>query len=121
QPPTPPAASATRPVWLTALLDSDRLALQRTRAGRARIDDDDLAVLLRVLVAGGGTVSGESLARTLKLPPTRLRGKLEAARQLLDVDDYQILRIETDGTARHNAELLAQQFQIPLPAMGDGG
>jgi hypothetical protein len=118
--PAPPAASATRPAWLTALFDSDRLALQRTRAGRARIDDDDLAVLLRVLVAGGGTVSGESLARTLKLPPTRLRGKLEAARQLLDVDDYQILRIETDGTARLNAELLAQQFQIPLPAMGDG-
>jgi hypothetical protein len=55
------------------------------------------------------------LQRTLDLPATRLRGKLAAARTLLDVDGYQVLRIEPDGTAALNVEQLVRQFEIPAP------
>lgn len=104
--------------WLDALLASRRLADQRRLAGRVSLDDRDLAGLLRVLVASGGTTSGASLQRTLGLPASRLRSKLTAARTLLDVDGYPVLRVEPDGTAALNLELLIQQFEIPDPQGG---
>lgn len=117
EPPPEPAVPAgeVSPAWLTALLASPRLADQRRLAGRIALDDHDLGVLLRVLVAAGGTASGASLQRTLGLPTSRLRGKLEAARTLLDADGYPVLRIEPDGTAALNVELLARQFEVPVP------
>jgi len=111
----PPAPRPSLPSWLDALLASPRLADQRRLAGRAALDDADLGDLLRILVAAGGTASGGALQRTLGLGPSRLRGKLEAARKLLDVDGYQVLRVEPDGTATLNGTLLAQQFEIPVP------
>lgn len=110
QPPTP-----SRPAWLDALLASPRLEDQRRLAGRATLDEQGLAQLVHVLVASGGTASGATLQRTLGVPATRLRGKLEAARTLLDVDGYAVLRIEADGTAVLNLDLLAQQFEIEAP------
>jgi len=111
------ATGATgEPAWLAALLTSPRLAAQRRLAGRVALDDRDLSVLLRVLVASGGPASGAALQRTLDLSASRLRGKLEAARTLLDVDGYQVLRIESDGTAALNVEQLTRQFEIPPPA-----
>jgi hypothetical protein len=110
--PAPDAASAA---WVDQLLASPRLADQKRLAGRVRLDDEELARLVRLLVAAGGTASGAALQRTLELPATRLRGKLEAARSLLDVEGYAILRIEADGTATLNTRLLAEQFEIDVP------
>lgn len=109
--PTP----AARPAWLAQLLEAPRLHDQRRLAGRVALDDDELAKLLRVLVASGGTASGTTLQRLLDVPGTRLRGKLEAARSLLGVDGYPVLRIEADGTAALNVDLLVQQFEIDHP------
>jgi hypothetical protein len=111
-------AAAGQPDWVQRLLTSPRLADQRRLAGRARLDDADLGTLLTVLVAAGGTASGATLQRTLELSPTRLRGKLEAARSLLDVDGYAVLRVEVDGTATLNTRLLAEQFDIDVPYAG---
>jgi hypothetical protein len=117
--PSPPApAAASAPAWVEQLLASPRLADQKRLAGRARLDDQELARLVRLLVAAGGTASGAALQRTLELPATRLRGKLEAARSLLDVDGYAILRIEADGTATLNTRLLSEQFEIDVPDAG---
>ena len=116
---TPPAP-ADDPTWLLALLASPRLADQRRLAGRTALTDADLAGLLRVVAAGGGTVSGAALQRTLGLSPTRLRGKLEAARTLLDVEGYQVLRIELDNTAALNLDLLARQFEIDRSPRREG-
>ena len=109
-----PSAADGSP-WVEQLLASPRLADQKRLAGRARLDDGELVRLVRLLVAAGGTASGTTLQRTLELPATRLRGKLEAARSLLDVDGYAILRIEADGTASLNMRLLADQFEIDIP------
>lgn len=106
--------------WVQALLSSSQMATQRARtSSRATIDDGDLGQLLRLLVAGGGTVSSAALSRSLGLPESRLRGKLTAARSLLNVESYRVLTIEADGTAVLNSRLLAQQFgleQAPLTA-----
>lgn len=117
-----PAGGANRTQdWIDQLLASPRLADQRRLAGRARLDDDDLAMLLSVLQAAGGTASGTTLQRTLRLSASRLRGKLEAARSLLGVEGYPVLRIEADGTTALNLDLLAQQFEIARPAGGGAG
>jgi hypothetical protein len=118
-PTTAPPAAGQQSRWLSQLLASPRLADQRRLTGRATLDDDDLARLLQVLVAAGGTASGSTLQRALGLPATRLRSKLAAARSLLDVDGYAVLRLEADGTAALNLDLLAQQFEIDRP--GGGG
>ena len=110
------APAASRPAWLDQLLASPRLEDQRQLAGRVSLEEADLALLLRVLVASGGTASGAALQRTLDVPSSRLRGKLEAARTLLDVDGYPVLRIEADGTAALNIDLLVQQFEIDRPS-----
>lgn len=109
------------PDWIDQLLASPRLADQQRLTGRARLDDQDLATLLSVLVAAGGTASGVTLQRTLRLSASRLRGKLEAARSLLNVEGYAVLRIEADGTTALNLDLLAQQFEIARPAAAGGG
>lgn len=115
EPSPAPAEGTTSLAWAAQLLSSPRLTDQKRLAGRARLDDDELAQLVRLLVAAGGTASGATLQRTLELSATRLRGKLEAARSLLDVDGYAILRIEADGTATLNTRLLAEQFEIDVP------
>lgn len=114
-----PPAEQTRPAWLEALLASPRLADQRRLAGRAALDEADLARLLQVLVAAGGTASGAALQRSLGETPIRLHNKLEAARKLLDVDGYPVLRIEADDTAVLNLDLLASQFDIPKPSQAE--
>lgn len=107
--------------WVSELLASPRLSDQRRLAGRVRLEDDDLVALMRVLDAAGGTASGASLQRTLEVSPSRLRGKLEAARTLLNVDGYAVLRIEADGTAVLNRQLLADQFELrSLGGWADG-
>jgi hypothetical protein len=118
EPPAAAPSDAGGPAWLSALLASPRLATQRRVAGRIRLNDRDLGQLVQVLVASGGTASGAALERTLELPSSRLRGKLEAARGLLNVDGYPVLRIETDGTAVLNIQLLADQFE--LASLGHG-
>lgn len=111
-PPAPVASGSTRAPWITELLASPRLVAQRQLTGRAQLDDDDLAVLLTVLDSTGNRASGVALQRTLDLPATRLRSKLGAARGLLNVDGYTVLRVETDGTAVLDPRLLAEQFGL---------
>ena len=98
--------------WIGELLESPVLAEQREAAGRQALDDEDIAVLLAVLDRAGGVAPPALVAEVTELPLSRIRGKLEALRRMLNVDGYPILAIEADGTARLNRELLATQFQV---------
>lgn len=111
-----PAPSGT---WVEAILSSSQLQTQRARAGRATLSDDELGQVLRLLVAGRGTVSSAASSRSLDLPESRVRGKLSAARSLLNVESYRVLAIEPDGTAVLNTQLLAQQFGLDADPMGE--
>lgn len=103
---------ATGDTWVRELLASPLLAQQRAMAGRASLDDDELALLVGLLVGAGGTLPTSMLASHLDLSPMRLRGKLDALRRLLNVDGYEVLELRSDDTAALNVALLSQQFQV---------
>lgn len=98
--------------WIGALLASPVLAEQREAAGRQALDDESLATFLTILDQTDGVAPIAVLSDVTGLPASRLRGKLEALRRMLNVDQYPVLTIEADGTARLNRELLFTQFQI---------
>ena len=98
--------------WVGELLASPLLAQQRTMAGRASLDDAELAALVGLLVGAGGTLPTVALATHLGLPATRLRGKLDALRRLLNLDGYEVVDLRADGTVTLNMALLTQQFGV---------
>ena len=98
--------------WIGALLESPLLAQQRAMAGRASLDDAELASLVGLLVGAGGTLPTGALAGHLDLSPVRLRGKLDALRRLLNLDGYEVVDLRADGTVALNVELLSQQFGV---------
>ncbi|MPZ89114.1 MAG: BREX-2 system phosphatase PglZ [Nitriliruptorales bacterium] len=110
-----PGVSPDAPGWVADLLASPVLAEQRTLAGRAALDDHDIARLLSLLDAVGGVATGPALTRATGLPADRLRGNLEALRRMLNVDGYPVLTLEPDATTRLNRSLLTTQFGIRAP------
>ncbi len=107
------ATSAAVPSgWISDLLSSPLLQQQRAMSGRASLEDHELASLIGLLVGAGGTLPALALANHLSLAPTRLRGKLDALRRLLNLDGYEVVEMRTDGLITINIELLSQQFGI---------
>jgi hypothetical protein len=103
-----------RPSLVDALLASE-LYGQR-RGARGGLDDDRVAALLTVLVAGGGRATYETLAAGAKIPAHRIVGVVTALRKLLQVEGYPVFELNPDGvTVLFNARLLAEQFQLDLP------
>lgn len=107
-----PSRAPARSGWVADLLSSPVLTQQRVLAGRAALDDHDVARFLRLLDAADGVAPGPALMRATNLGASRLRSKLEALRRMLNVDGYPVLTLEPDGTARLNRSLLATQFGI---------
>lgn len=103
-----------RPAWLTQLLANPLLHQQRAMAGRASLDDAELAGLVGLLVGAGGTLPTAALASHLGLSPLRLRGKLDALRRLLNLDGYEVVALHSDGTVVLNTELLGSQFGVVI-------
>lgn len=113
QQPSPVASDL--PSWIGQLLASPTLAQQRAMSGRVSLDDDELAGLLGLLVAAGGTAPISVIGHHLQTTPMRTRGKLDALRRLLNVDGYEIVDVRLDtGTVELNRELLATQFALDL-------
>lgn len=104
-----------RPPWLHQLLESPLLDQQRQLAGRAALDDEELAQLLHLVVAGSGTLSGTAIANATGLPAHRVRSKLDALRRLLNVDGYEVVQLDSDNTVHVSRPLLATQFGIDEP------
>jgi hypothetical protein len=107
-----PAPNAEVSGWIAELLESPLFVEQREAAGRQALDDESVATFLSVLDRSGGVAAPAVMADVTALPPSRLRTKLEALRRMLNLDGYPVLKIEADGTARLNLELLATQFEV---------
>ncbi|MEK9509023.1 BREX-2 system phosphatase PglZ [Gemmatimonadota bacterium Y43] len=98
--------------WIPELLASPLWSQRRDSGGRASLDDGASARILSVLAQTQGTAPATVLAEALEVPATRVRGKLSALQQVLNVDGYSILKIEPDGTARLDRAMLATQFGL---------
>ncbi len=105
-------AEARGAEWVTRLLASAVLIEQRRLAGRVALDDQRLAELLGILTAHGDVVTSPTLERATGLPPARLRTTVGALRRLLNVDAYEVITIDGDGTLRLNRDLLLVQFGL---------
>lgn len=100
------------PEWIVVLLASPQLEHQRAMSGRASIDDGEVAELVALLAAAGGTLPAAAIAERTGTSPMRMRGKLDALKRLLNLDGYEVLEVRSDGTVQLNLPLLGTQFGV---------
>jgi hypothetical protein len=99
--------------WIDALLVSTTYIAQRGLAGRGAPDDTVARALVAALAARGGRLSRTALAQALQLPAFRASGLVNAARRVLNVDQAQVLLIDTaSDEVVLDIRLLRMQFEI---------
>jgi hypothetical protein len=110
--PVPAAASAAR-AWIDALLRSDVFAAQKQLAGRVAPPDEQFHHLLSALEERGGKLTRLAPAQRLGLPLVRIGSFVAAARRVLNVEGYPVLRVdEASDTIELNRDLLVAQFEL---------
>lgn len=104
-----PAADA----WVDQLFASPTYLAQRGLAGRGAPDDLVMRTLVSALATRGGRLSRTALAQALQLPTFRTAGLVNAARRVLNVDQAQVLSIDTTADdVVLDVRLLRLQFEI---------
>lgn len=105
----PPAADA----WIDHLFASATYIAQRGLAGRGAPDDPVVRALITALAARGGRLSRTALAQALQQPAFRTAGLVNAAKRVLNVDQAQVLTIDTTADeVVLDVRLLRIQFEI---------
>lgn len=108
---TEPAGIKTN--WVAELLGSGTYQQQKKLAARVAPTDEEMRRLLEALEARGGKLSKAALAQQLGIALVRVSGFVNAARRVLNVDQYSVLFLdEASGLIELNRELLGVQFQI---------
>ena len=86
---------------------------RRETGGRHPIDDSDAIAVVDSLVAGGGRAHQDTLATRLGVPAHSFRGVLTALRRVLNVDGYEVIRVDPDRvTVILDEQLLLEQFGL---------
>jgi hypothetical protein len=96
------------PAWIEALLGSPIYDAQRRLAGRSALPSGQLCALLSALMLRSGRLSRTALAQALSTPLFRIGGLVNAARRVLNVDQAQILAIDSDDVVLDETLLRAQ-------------
>jgi hypothetical protein len=106
------ALFATREIasdsWIDRALASDVFVDQMKRIRRGAMPVDRLALLLRTLDAHGGVATRATVARALDIPLGRVANHITAAQRILNLDGYEVLRMEGESVLL-NAKLLKTQ------------
>jgi hypothetical protein len=99
--------------WIDTLLLSTTYIAQRGLVGRGAPDDAVVRALVAALAARGGRLSRTAFAQALQLPAFRASGLVNAARRVLNVDQAQVLSIDTaSDEIVLDVRLLRVQFEI---------
>lgn len=99
--------------WIDDLFASTTYIAQRAIAGRGAPDDPVVKALISALAARGGRLSRTALAQALQQPAFRIAGLVNAARRVLNVDQAQVLSIDTTtDEVVLDVRLLRLQFEI---------
>lgn len=86
---------------------------RREAGGRHPIDDSDAIAVVDSLLTGGGRAHQDTLATRLGVPSHSFRGVLTALRRVLNVDGYEVVRIDPDRvTVILDEQLLREQFGL---------
>jgi len=106
-------ATLAADAWIDALLASPTFIAQRGLAGRGAPDNSVVRALVSALAARGGRLSRIALAQALQVPAFRASGLVNAARRVLNVDQAQVLSIDTTADEIVlDVRLLRLQFEI---------
>jgi hypothetical protein len=96
-----------------AVLRSRVYAEQRARAYRTQLEDERVLAMLRALLGAGGRLPREALAAASGTPLVRMPGMLAALQRLLNVEGYEVVGTDADGTTVVLDEaLLREQFGV---------
>ena len=106
-------AEIQTPEWLNKLLESAMFESQMEFGKRNRLTPEKIRDVLIELERGGGKTTSNALARALNQPPIRMRGFITSIMRVLNIEAYEILRMdEASGTIELNKPLLLRQFEI---------
>jgi hypothetical protein len=99
--------------WIEAIFVTSTYAAQKAIAGRGAPEDGQVRKLVSALATRGGRLSRTTLAQALGVPAFRAAGIVNAARRLLNVDQAQVLSIDSVGDeVVLDVALLRYQFQL---------
>jgi hypothetical protein len=108
-----PAPVPAGPFWIDLLLHSEVFASQKRLAGRVAPPDDQFKSLLIALDERGGKLTRGALSHRLGIPLVRVAAFIAAARRVLNVEGYAVVRFdETSDRIELNRELLFAQFEL---------
>lgn len=112
-----PAPAPAVPSWIDLLFRSEVFASQKRLAGRVAPPDEQIKSLLSALDERGGKLTRSALAHRLGLPLVRVASFVAAARRVLNVEGYAVVRLdEPSDTIELNRELLIAQFELESAA-----
>ena len=111
EPAATPAPAA--PSWIDLLFRAEVFASQKRLAGRVAPPDEQFKGLLSALDERGGKLTRTALAHRLGLPLVRVASFMAAARRVLNVEGYAVVRFdEASDTIELNRDLLIAQFEL---------
>jgi hypothetical protein len=111
--PSIPEASGGATSLAARLLASEVFQSQRVRAGRGALDDEVVRALIETLEGGANRAHRDTLATAAGIPAVRFGATFAALRRLLNVEAYDVVRIDADGVTIHlDATLLREQFRL---------
>jgi hypothetical protein len=107
-PPAPAGAG-----WAAGLVRAPVYRAQRQSVRKFAPDDDVVVRLLEALGAQGGSMSPAALARRVGVPPIRVDGLVAKVQRLLNLDGYDVLRLDRQrDVVELDVPLLKRQFEL---------
>jgi hypothetical protein len=106
---TPPAGVG----WPGRLIGSEAYQAQRRAVRKFAPEDEAVVRALTALVAGGGSITPAALARAVGQPALRIDGFVAKLQRLLNVDGYDVVRLDRQrGLVELDEALLRRQFDL---------
>lgn len=95
------------------MLASQTYADQRRMAGRRALPDPEVAMFLRGILQRGDRAHQDTVAAAAGIATPDLGQRFAAVKRLLNVDGYEVLKLDSDGvTYRVDVALLREQFEL---------
>lgn len=96
-----------------ALLMSQTYADQRKMAGRRALPDPNVATFLRAILQRADRAHQDTVAAAAGIATPDLGQVFAAVKRLVNIDGYEVLRLDSDGvTYRIDEDLLREQFEL---------
>jgi hypothetical protein len=113
--PSPTPVSLAHPA-ADAVVRSATYREQRGRAGRIAVSDEQVTSLLNaLLLSPAGRLPALQACLALGVAPVALRGAVPHVQRLLNVEGYDVLTVDVDGTTLLlDRDLLRDQFAVSL-------